>query len=640
MNKIIGRVFTTPYEAEKRLKKNSINGRILRVDLSSGKLWIEQPGEQFYRKYIGGRGVILYYLLKELTPKIDPFSSENLLIFASGVLTGTIPGGGRHAVGCKSPLTGALASGEAGGWWGVELKRAGFDAIVIQGKALQPVYLWIKDGTVEIRDAAHLWGKPTADTEEAIRNELGDEKIRVAQIGPGGENLVRFACIVHDRSRAAGRSGAGAVMGSKNLKAIALRGSSALGVADRQVIAPVVRWINSNYKTLMEWAVVGGTPGDVKHQHDLGSLPINNFRDDHFENVEKLDAESYFPLILKGRDTCYGCPVRCKTVLERTDPDGRNIDPRYGGPEYETIGALGSMCMVDDPIAVAMAAQLCEANSLDTISTGATISFTMECVEKGIIKSGQGYDFLPSFGDGNSLVRSVELIASRQGIGSLMAEGSQRMANKLGDTTDGMVNTVRGQEIPMHDPRLKNTFGLGYALSPTGADHMHNMDDTFANDGGSDVSARLEELGFSVPMPLFGLSEEKVHAYVYEIAFKNFMDSAVICQFFPYEYHHMVDAVRGASGWDYSREELIDSGLRIANMARLFLMREGFTAQDDNLPQRMFQAHKTGPTSGKALTPEEFKSALHCYYKLMDWTEKGEPKLSVIKKMGIEEFWS
>jgi len=631
---IVGRSLKIPYESRERRTHKAINGKILRLDLSSGKIWVEEPGEQFYRTYIGGRGMVLYYLLNEMPRGIDPLEPDNMLVFAPGVLTGTLlPGTGRHGVGAKSPLTGALASGEAGGWWGVELKRAGFDGIVIQGKAKHPVYISIIDGEVRIRDARHLWGKPTADAQEEIRLELGDEKVRVAQVGLAGENLVRYACVTHDANRAAGRSGLGAVMGSKNLKAIAVRGASLPGFAEKESLSIPVKWIVDNYKDILGWAVATGTAGSVKSNHDVGSIPINNYRDGILPEVEKLDASTFFPMMLKQRDNCSNCPVYCKNVIEYQD-NHITIDSRYGGPEYETLGALGPLCAITDTVSVMKASELCEVYGLDTISVGGTIAFTMECVEKGLLDD-RNYDFLPRFGNGASLIESVHRIARRHGIGDLMAEGSARMARRLGPAADEFLVTSRGQELPMHDPRLKNACGMGYALSATGADHQHNMIDNFANNPNSDVCARLEELGIPTPLPLFGLDDVKIRSFIYETAFKNFLDSAVICHFYPYKYQHMIDALRGAAGWDIKREEIIAIGTRIITMGRLFLIREGFTAEDDKLPPRALQALATGPIAGKALTPQLLDASLKKYYQLMGWNKEGIPDPSTLADLGL-----
>lgn len=610
------------------------SGKILRVNLSSGDIWVDEQPDSFYRKWIGGRGVILYYLMTETLPGLDLYDPDNLLIFAPGILTGTIlPGTGRHAVGGKSPLTGALASGEAGGWWGAELKKAGFDALVIQGKSDHPVYLWIKDGQVSIRNAEHLWGLKTAESQEIIRNELDDAKIRVAQIGPAGENRVRYAAVMHDINRAAGRSGMGAVMGSKNLKAVAVRGSFKVGLADKNLLQITQRWLTSNYKEMMGWAIEYGTSGSVKGNHDAGATGVRNYQDSSLEGIENLDATSIFTWLIKDRDTCNRCPVRCKLVASY---EGEiNINPKYGGPEYESIGGLGTLCGINDALIVGKANELCAAYGLDTISTGGTVAFTMNCAQEGLIK---GYDFLPEFGDGESLLKSIELIAHREGIGAWMAEGSQRMSAKVGEGSQSFLAVARGQEYPLHDPRLKNTMGLGYAVSPTGADHMHNLNDTFATWDGSDVCTRLREMGLKTPLELWGISDHKLKAFFYETAFKNFLDSAVICHFYPYEYHHMVDALNGAGGWDMNADEINQVGERIQTTARLYLNREGFTKQDDQLSARAYYRLEDGPIAGKSLNISELEDAKQRYYRLMGWDENGIPENKTLLRLEIENF--
>jgi aldehyde:ferredoxin oxidoreductase len=608
------------------------SGKVLRVNLTTGKIWVDEHDDAFYRKWIGGRGLIVYYLLKETPPKIDPYDEQNLLIFAPGILTGTVlPGTGRHAVGGKSPLTGALASGEAGGWWGAECKQAGFDAVVVQGKAEKPVYLWIKNGGAELRDASHLWGLKTGDSQEEIRKELDDKKIRVAQIGPAGEKLVRFAAVMHDVNRAAGRSGLGALMGSKNLKAVAVRGTYKVGLADKEMMKITQKWITSNYKDMMGWATQYGTAGSVKGNHDSGTTAIKNYREGSLEGIEKLDATSTFTWLIKDRDTCNRCPVRCKLVASHEGDV--NVDPRYGGPEYESTAGLGPLCQINDPLVVSKANELCAAYGLDTISTGGTIAFTMECVENGLI---EGFDFVPKFGDGQSLLTSIEKIVAKEDLGEWMAEGSARMAERIGKDSDQMLAVARKQELPFHDPRLKNAMGMGYAVSATGADHMANLNDTFATWDGSDVNARLREVGLETPLELWGISDHKMDAFYYETAFKNFLDSAVICHFYPYEYKHMVDALNGAGGWNLDLHEINDIGARIITAARLYLMREGFTAEDDMLSVRTFQATKEGPIAGKAMTPEYLRDALQRYYKRMGWGEDGVPGEEVLQRLEIK----
>jgi len=628
---IIGKQFTSQPRGEFLEGRSPYAGQILRVNLSTGELWADKPGDSFYRKTIGGRNFILHYLLTEMPAQADPLGPENLLIFAAGLLTGTaLPGTGRHAVGGKSPLTGALGSCEAGGWWGAELKRAGYDAVVIQGQAESPVYLWIRDGAVEIRDAAPLWGKLTAEAQEMIRQELDDEKIRVAQIGPAGENLVRFAAVMHDVNRAAGRSGLGAVMGSKNLKAVAVRGSTNVGVANKALLQIVQKWVNANYKSMMGWAIAAGTSGSVQFNYAAGATAINNYRDGVFEGVENLDAAGFFPALLRERDTCNKCPVRCKLVVEHEGENVR-IDGRYGGPEYESIGALGPLCKINDPVVVAKANELCAAYGLDTISTGGTLAFAMEATEKGFIDG-------PRFGNGDSLLASIHQIARRESLGDQMAEGSARLAARLGQGAEDMLAVARGQELPLHDPRLKHTMAMGYALSATGADHMHNLNDTFATFDGGDIAARLKEMSVPAPLPLWGISEHKIEGFYYETAFKNFFDCAVICHFYPYEYHHMVAALSAAGGWDISADEINAIGLRAINLGRLFLLREGFTSADDSLSTRTFHRLSDGPIAGKGLTPEELRAWLPVYYKRMGWDERGAPTPESLAALGLLDY--
>jgi len=631
---IIGKTYTAKYPADVHTRKSAYTGKIFHVDLSGGEMWVDEPDDVFYRTYIGGRGVILYYLLKSMPSGVDPLGPDNLLIFAPGLFSGTqLPGAGRHAVGAKSPLTGALGSGEAGGWFGAELKQAGFDALVIHGKASEPVYLWIHDNTVEIRSAANLWGKSTGDTQEAIRAELGDAKIRTALIGIAGENLVRYAAVLHDVNRAAGRSGIGAVMGSKNLKAIAVRGTMKIALADKALMDLITRWVTKNYKSMMGWAIATGTSGSVQFNHDGGATGVKNYLESSLDGIEQLDGKQLIPQLVVGRDTCNRCPVQCKLVVDYHDQAHEiHIDGAYGGPEYETIGALGPLCQISDPVVVAKAHELCSAYGLDTISTGGTIAFTMEAAEKGLLK---GFDFLPQFGSGASLLESIHRIASRSGIGDWMAEGSARMAERLGPSAADMLAVARGQELPLHDPRLKQTMALGYALSATGADHMHNLNDTFAAFDAGDVCARLREMGLQTPLELWGISEHKLKAFYYETAFKNFLDSAVICHFYPYEYHHMVDALNAAGGWDVSAEEINRIGARIINLSRIFLIREGFTAQDDALSARAYYRLSSGPIAGKSLTEDELKHWLKTYYHMMGWDDQGHPDPSLMESLNI-----
>ncbi len=619
------------------------HGKILHVDLASGDTHIEQPSDDFYRLLVGGRAVVAYLLLRDLPPRTEPFNPDNLLIFAPGIMQGTnFPGAGRHGVGGKSPLTGALGSSEVGGWWGHEFKRAGFDALVIRGRVESPVYLWIKDGEAEIRPADQLWGLQTAPTQAAIHAELGDERVRVAQVGPAGENRVRYAAVIHDVNRAAGRNGLGALMGSKNLKAVAVRGTLQVPVANRARVTPVSRWLGENYKELMAWAAAGvarGTQDGVMRWAPLGGLPTHNFTEPVFEEWELISGERNYDMFFKDRDTCQGCPVTCKQVFENEDKDPyKRLDPVYGGAEYEAMAALGSCCGVSDNLAVLKANELANAYGLDAISTGMSIAFVMECFEKGILTSADtgGMEF--RWGDPEVLVRSVEMIARREGFGDVMAEGVARMSERFGRETEPFNLTIKGQELPMHEPRVKHAMGVGYAVAPVGADHMTNIHDTaFSAEGGPlrRVNAALDE-PVAPPSPRV-LDEDKMQIFYTELNWTHFQDCALNCMFYAYDYHHMAEALSGVSGVEYDIHDILAVGARAQTLARLFNLREGFTADDDKLPKRVMKAFKSGPVAGVEITPEDFAWAKRRYYELMKWDpESGAPSDACIRELKLD----
>jgi aldehyde:ferredoxin oxidoreductase len=619
------------------------HGKILHVDLTTGKTWVEQPGDDIYRLLAGGRALVAWLLLRDLPAGVEPFSPDNLLIFAPGIMQGTnFPGAGRHGVGGKSPLTGALGSSEVGGWWGHEFKRAGFDALVVHGRAESPVYLWIKDGEVEIRPAGHLWGLKTAPAEAAIRQELGDERVRIAQIGPAGENRVRYAAIIHDVNRAAGRNGLGALMGSKNLKAIAVRGTGTVSVADRARVTGVSRWLGENYKELMGWATAGigrGTQNGLAGLAAVGGLPVNNFGKAVFEHPELLSGERNYEMFLKGRDTCQGCPVSCKQVFENESDDAnQRLDPVYGGAEYEAMAALGSCCAVEDNLAVLKANELANANGLDAISTGVSIAFAMECFEHGILTTADTGGLAYRWGDGDLVVRSVEMIARREGFGDVLAEGVARMAARFGPESEPFNMTVRGQELPMHEPRLKPAMGVGYAVAPVGADHMMNMHDTaFMREGGSlqRVNAALQDpIG---PVPRQALNEDKSSIFYHELNWAHFLDCALICQFYCYDYNHLAEALSGVSGVEYGIHGMLAIGARAQTLSRLFNLREGFTAGDDRLPKRVMTAFDSGPIAGDGIDDGEFAWFKRRFYEQMGWDpETGEPTEACLHKLGLD----
>jgi len=608
-------------------------GKILRVDLTREKITEESPDELIYKRYIGGEGFVAYYLLKELQPRIDPLSMKNILIFASGPLTGVaLSGVSRSCVGAKSPLTGGFGEAEVGGFWGTELKRTGHDAVIFTGKAQKPVYFLITDDIAEIRDAKHLWGKTTGEVHEIIKGELGDEKVRIASIGPGGENLVRYACIMHDLRHAAGRTGMGAIMGSKNLKAVAVRGKLTIPIANDELLAELRKKMNNEYLKDLEHFSLLGTGGDRMESFvTSGNLSVRNFRDGVFSSIAKIDPRTIKETIGLEMEGCYACPIRCKKIVQFSEP--WEVQAKYGAPEYESLGAFGPNCGIDDVKAICKANELCNKYSLDALSTGVTIGFVMECFEKKLITKEQTDGLDITFGNSEVLIPLIEKIAKREGIGNLLAQGVKRIAEELGEKARKFAMHVKGLEIPMHEPRLKRGLGLGYALSPTGADHMHNLNDQFLTN-----EATIENynpLGIYETIPLDDLGPRKVRALVYQTNWRTVNNCLLMCMFQPWIHRDIVDITRAITGWNISMWELMKVGERVNTMARVFNIREGFTAKDDMLPERFFSSTSSGALSKTALDHKQFLKARELYYKIMGWTEIGIPTKIKLHELDI-----
>jgi aldehyde:ferredoxin oxidoreductase len=612
------------------------NGKILRVDLSSGKLANEELPENFYRQYFGGEGFVGYFLLKELPKGIEPLSPENKLIFAAGPLTGTPVGGcGRHSVGGKSPLTGGFGEAEAGGYWGAELKMAGYDAIIIEGRAEKPVYIFIKDGEASIKDARYLWGMKTLECQNAIRAEQGDPGIKVAQIGPAGENLVRFACVANDLDAFAGRTGMGAVMGSKNLKAVACRGHERLSLADPQAVHDIARWVKENSPVNIKEMRELGTARVVTGLNGLGGLPTRNFQLGSIDGADDISGEAMKDTILVKRRSCYACPVHCKREVKVDEP--YVVDPSYGGPEYETIAALGSDCGITDMKAIAKGNELANAYGVDSISCGATIAFAMECFENGLLKPKDTGGIDLHFGNESSMLQMIERISLRQGLGDMLAEGVARASKKIGAGAKDYAIHIKGQEFPMHEPRLKQGMGVGYSISPTGADHCHNIHDTVY----MSLTPSMEEmrsLGVLEPMPADDLSPAKVQLLTYYSNWIHLLNCTVCCYFVMslsrVGFDRLAQLVRAVTGWNSTFFELMKVGERAVNLARVFNLREGFTSADDDMPKRFFSSHGSGPLQ-VALDPAAFQKAKETYYEMMGWPN-GSPSPGKLGELGIE----
>lgn len=615
--------------------------KILRVNLTNNQVETENLSEEFYRLYPGGKALAGYILLNELPANTDPFSPENVLVFANGLMTGApVSTTTRYVVSARSPLTMTYGESEAGGFWGPELKMAGYEAIIIKGRSLEPVYLWINDEEIQIRSAAHLWGRPAFEVQEDIRIELGDDKIRVLQTGIAGENLVRFAAITNDLRHFNGRNGLGAVMGSKNLRAIAVRGSHRYQsfAYDSETLMNLGKNLAKTVRNNpLSWDLQeNGTPSVVEGLNKAGILPTRNFREGVFEHVDDIKLEAYQKQIFSARRSCYACAVRCKREVSI---DGK-VSP-YGGPEYETLGAFGPNCAVSDLIAIAKANELCNAYLLDTISTGSAISFAMECFEHGLIglEDTNGIDL--RFGNAEAMLQMIELIAHRKGFGNLLAEGTRRAAEKIGGDARFFAMHVKGQEIAMHDPRGKYGLGMGYATSELGADHLVVTHDTaFANPESVQVKSG-KPLGIK-SLPPCSLGEEKMKQFFILEKWNSLEKVIGYCfygpaprSFIPVE--DVITSLNAATGWSLSIEDALKIGERATNLARIFNLREGFSKKDDTLPERLFQGIENGPMNGNAIPRDEFERSLTFLYELKGWDpQTGIPSDSKLKELSLE----
>jgi aldehyde:ferredoxin oxidoreductase len=550
----------------------------------------------------------------------------------------------RYTVCAKSPLTGAQGEAEAGGWWGPELKKAGFDALVIKGASTAPVYLWIKDGKVEIKDATHLWGKDTGETQKIIRGELADDKIRIAQIGPAGENLVRFANIVNELKHFNGRNGLGAVMGSKKLKAIAVRGTKPIELYDKERVSQVTKEItkrvmdNPLSRDLREL----GTPGVIRPSYEAGFLPSYNWTTGYFKEGENLTAETYNKTILKETKGCYACPIRCKRVVEINEPDLK-VDPVYEGPEYETIVSLGSLCGISDLKYIAKANELCNKYTMDTISTGMVIAFAMQCYQEGLLTKEDTGEIELTFGNKKAVLEMIEKIAHRKGLGDLLSQGSLLAAQKIGKGAEKFIYQVKGQEIPMHDPRVKTGVGLQYALSDYGADHMKAPHDSFFKDQDSVGIKEMKGLGILEPVSPTDIGVKKVALFKLLDIYLTVFDILGVCDFgyAPRSVgtmEELLEIIQSATGWKTTWFELMKLGERSINMARIFNYREGFTSQDDTLPEVFYHNFKGGPLDGQgAINKEDFQKALRLRYELMGWNpDTGIPTPAKLIELGLD----
>ena len=609
-------------------------GKILRVNLTNRTITEEFPDDNTLKMYLGGAGLATKYLFDEVSAGIDPLGPENKLIFMTGPMTGTSsPSTGRYSVVAKSPLTGFWGHANSGGYWGRDLKRAGFDGVIFEGISEKPVYLVTDEGTAELRDATHLWGKNTSETTKLIKDELGD-KFNVACIGKGGENMVKFAAIMNDVDepnwgRAAGRCGLGAVMGSKKLKAIASRGTTKVSVADKDKYKEEAKkrfdWVNQSLlKMTLE---VFGTAAMLDLVNEKGGFPTRNFQTGIFKTSEKINGEAINDNILIKRKPCFACPIHCGRISEiKSGPYASKGE----GPEYESLCSLGSMCDIDDLEAITYAHFLCNEYGLDTISAGATIAFAMECFEKGILTDTDGLKI--KFGDADVMLELVHRIGKREGkIGDLLAEGSKAVSEKLRQGSEKFAMHVKGLELPAYDSRAAKITGVGFATANRGGDHM-----TSFIEGPTFLSLPFTLVDGELSDDLEATPEDTRILKDYEDAFGVF-DSIGGCKFMGMVLtgDDWATLIATLFGWeDFTEQDFRKTGERIFNLQRAYNLREGLTRADDTLPKRFLEEPMPeGAAEGHTV---ELEPLLDAYYEYRGWRKDGTPTHEKFKELGLD----
>ncbi len=619
-------------------------GKILHVDLSAGTCMVEEPDEVFYRTYIGGACMGAYYVARNVPPKIDALDKNNILAFTLSPVTGAaVSGTARHCVSCKSPQTGTIAASEAGGFWGAELKYAGFDGLIITGRAAEPTYLWITDGSWELRDASAVWGRDTGSTQDIIREELNDPKARVACIGTAGEVGVKYAGIVNELRHFNGRNGMGAVMGSKNLKAVAVRGTLKPDFADPDVIKGLAKRSTEIFKgnDFFSYFRKVGTNINVEGHIPVGGMPTRNWTTGTFEGVESLTGELYAETMMNEPGTCRGCIQACKREIKEGITSPEIIDPRYGGPEYETVGMCGSNIGLSSFEEIAAINQLAAKAAVDTISLGGVIGFVMECFEKGIITSAQIDGIEARFGSYKAAMQLAKKVVSKDGIGEVLAEGTAHAARHFGPEAEKLAVHVKNKEFPAHMPHIKASLSLAYAFNPFGPDHVSSEHD--GGLAGDPPGERLQGLGFYHSIDPSELSLDKARLFAYSQRWVSGIDSVSVCQFIfntwsIFGFEELMELINAATGWNYTLFEFMLLGERRVNIMREFNTREGFSQEEDILPERLFDVplEGDGPSSGRKIDRDIFLKCREYYYSINGWNQiTGHPEDYKLHELGL-----
>jgi len=613
------------------MKLKGYIGKILHVDLSSSKVRVEDLNEEWAQQFIGGSGLGAKFLYEMTDERTDPLGPENPLIFMTGPFAGTsVPLSGRHAVISRSPLTGIFGESDVGGTWGANLKKAGFDGIVVTGKSQKPVYLWVYEGKWEIRDASHLWGKDTYEADPILKAETHGKAV-VSTIGQAGESLVSLAAIMTDGKdgRAAGRCGMGAVMGSKNLKAIVVHGTGKAPLFDPESVARLPKEhgasINKNAENFGKY----GTPGSLSVFESMGTLPLQNWKfvGRWEESAEKINGFTMAGTVLTGRYFCDACVLGCGRKVKTEKGPYAGVEG--AGPEYETLALLGSNCLIENLEALCLANELCNRFGLDTISTGAAIAFGMEAYEKGLIDREDTGGIELEWGSADAMIEMIKSIAQSKGFGKVLGKGVKKASEELGKNSVEFAMHIKGLEFPAHDPRGYNAGAVGFATSARGACHLSGLSHTFER------LLKAPEIGIPEPVDRFQVAGKGILAAKSQ-DFMGMMDSLKLCKFILFggiTITHIVKWYRDVTGREMTTQEFIKTGERIFNLKRLYNVRLGISRKDDTLPFRSL----TFKRIGKGLTPNlpPLGQMLSEYYEYRGWSEEGIPTEEKLKELGL-----
>jgi aldehyde:ferredoxin oxidoreductase len=617
------------------------NGTILRVDLNSGKIEKQDFEQDFYRTYLGGGAIGTYFLLKETPPDCDPLSEQNILTIAPGVTTGAaVSGASRCSVTALSPLTGAVGDSQAGGDIGPFSKRSGYDAIIIVGCSKRPCILVVDGAQVEIKDASHLSKKTVTEVLDQLEEELDGKPWSILQCGPAGERRVRFACLMADRNDVGGRTGLGAVFGSKNLRAVCVRGAGEIEFADPKGLTELNRLAAKRLPDASFPATLSkhGTPGVVGFQAEGGNFATHNYSRGFTADYKNLDGESFGPALGAGATTCFGCVVRCRKKVKATSP--YPLTDKLGGPEFETLGLLGSNLDITDPAAVARASQLCGELGLDTISMGGLAGYVFECAQQGLIPPEALEGRKVGFSNPEDLFWLIEKTAARDGIGDVLADGFTAAIEEFGEKTAPYAVHVKNQGLAVHMPQVKPSQALMYAVCPIGPDHQSSEHDWLMEAGEDCLGLGIIGSGDKLSTNL-----AKVRMTVYSQYYYSLLDTLCLCMFCwgpgnLFSYRELEDLVRFSTGWHTTFFELMKAGERRINMMRQLNARRGFTRDHDRLPERVFTPLPDGPSQGQHVDPKAFPKMLDAYYGFMGWDAKtGNPTQGKLMELGLDWTW-